>query len=320
MSIYRRKNSAYWLIDLDIPGFPRVRRPSGTTDEAEAQRIHDELKEKVLASPRSDGTMFGDFVMVWAATPDRGEPDLLAIKKFSRYYTDRPLAEVTRESLDKALRQFCTTPSTYTRYRNRLHAILQLAVDAGKLQTMPRLATWESKRRAPVRWLTQDEWRKFWAELPDHSKRICAFALATGLRRSNVLDLEWSAVDLERRIAWVHAIGTKANRNINVPLNDLAVEILRQCQGRHDTYVFTYQGSKVKDIRTSMRNAAKRAGIPHLGMHALRHTFATWHVMSGTPLSVLKELGSWASFSMVDNYTHLSVSHLAQYANNSLPK
>lgn len=320
MSIYQRNNSPIWYINIELVGLPRVRRSTGSTDQEEAQRIHDELVAELKTRSREVGTTWGYYVMQWSGKPDRGEPDLLAMGKFARFYEDRDVAEVTRESIDKALRSFCNTASTYTRYRNRIHAILQLAVDEGKLTTVPKLATWESKRKAPVRWLTQDEWRKFWTELPDHGKRICAFALATGLRRSNVLDLEWSAVDLERRVAWVYAHGTKANRNINVPLNDLAVEILRQCQGLHDTYVFTYRGRPVHDIRSSMRSAARRAGIPHLGMHALRHTFATWHVMSGTPLSVLKELGSWASFSMVNNYTHLSVSHLAQYANNSLPK
>lgn len=39
-----------------------------------------------------------------------------------------------------------------------------------------------------------------------------------------------------------------------------------------------------------------------------------WHVMSGTPMEVLKELGGWASLEMVLRYAHLSSEHLAQHA------
>jgi site-specific recombinase XerD len=45
----------------------------------------------------------------------------------------------------------------------------------------------------------------------------------------------------------------------------------------------------------------------------LRHTWASWHVQSGTPLHVLQELGAWESVEMVRKYAHLSSDHLTQY-------
>ena len=50
--------------------------------------------------------------------------------------------------------------------------------------------------------------------------------------------------------------------------------------------------------------------------HDLRHTWASWHVQSGTPLQVLQELGGWSSYEMVLRYAHLSAGHLADYAEN----
>jgi len=46
----------------------------------------------------------------------------------------------------------------------------------------------------------------------------------------------------------------------------------------------------------------------------LRHTWASWHVQNGTPLSVLQELGGWESPEMVRQYAHFSAEHLAPYA------
>jgi integrase len=57
--------------------------------------------------------------------------------------------------------------------------------------------------------------------------------------------------------------------------------------------------------------ALARAGIEKtFRWHDLRHTWASWHVQSGTPLQELMELGSWASYEMVLRYAHLAADHL----------
>ena len=45
-----------------------------------------------------------------------------------------------------------------------------------------------------------------------------------------------------------------------------------------------------------------------------RHTWASWHVQSGTPLFALQELGGWETEKMVRRYAHLAAEHLAMYA------
>ncbi|MDF1683450.1 MAG: tyrosine-type recombinase/integrase [Legionellaceae bacterium] len=47
----------------------------------------------------------------------------------------------------------------------------------------------------------------------------------------------------------------------------------------------------------------------------LRHTWASWHVQSGTSLQELQQLGGWSSFEMVLRYAHLSSDHLRSAAN-----
>ena len=59
------------------------------------------------------------------------------------------------------------------------------------------------------------------------------------------------------------------------------------------------------------KRALERAGIEKtFRWHDLRHTWASWHVQSGTPLQELMELGSWASYEMVLRYAHLAADHL----------
>ena len=82
--------------------------------------------------------------------------------------------------------------------------------------------------------------------------------------------------------------------------------------------MFTYKDKPVAKAGTlAWRKALKRAGIEHFRWHDLRHTWASWHVQNGTPLHILKELGGWASYEMVQRYAHLAPEHFAKFAGNS---
>jgi site-specific recombinase XerD len=65
-----------------------------------------------------------------------------------------------------------------------------------------------------------------------------------------------------------------------------------------------------------MRRKATRAELSDVSFHTLRHTWASWHVMAGTPLEVLQQLGGWSGMDMVLKYSHLAPGYLARYAGN----
>ena len=146
---------------------------------------------------------------------------------------------------------------------------------------------------------------------------IATFSLETGLRKANVIDMQWSQVDLERKcaVAWIHPEQSKNRKGIPVPLSDVAVSVIRSQVGKCQTHVFSYKGNPVTVVNTkAWKSALKRAGIDNFRWHDLRHTWASWHVQSGTPLNVLQELGAWESVEMVRRYAHLSADHLSAYA------
>lgn len=84
-----------------------------------------------------------------------------------------------------------------------------------------------------MRWLNKEEALRLLHALPTHQRQPARFALATGLRQANVLRLQWPDVDLGRRTAWVHADEAKGGEAIGVPLNDEAMSVLRDEQGKH---------------------------------------------------------------------------------------
>lgn len=72
-------------------------------------------------------------------------------------------------------------------------------------------------------------------------KSVVEFALATGLRRSNIINLEWQQIDMQRRVAWIHPEQSKSNQAIGVALNDTACRVLKRQIGSHHKWVFVYK-------------------------------------------------------------------------------
>lgn len=232
---------------------------------------------------------------------------------------DLTLGDVNRDAIDlltKKRLEDGVSHATVNRMLEVVRAILRRAErewewieKAPYIRMLP-----EPKRR--VRWLKREEAMRLIDCSPKHLKGLIRFSLATGLRKSNVTGLTWQQVDLERRVAWIHADQAKAGRSINVPLNDDALDVLNSQIGKHPEYVFVYRGKPLQETNTkAWKNALKRAGIQNFRWHDLRHTWASWHVQGGTPLAVLQELGGWESSEMVRRYAHLGCEHTAVYAN-----
>src|SRR3990167_1653816 len=94
-----------------------------------------------------------------------------------------------------------------------------------------------------------------------------------------------------------------------------AMEVLQRRAGRHPEHVFTFGSKPIEQVSTrAWRKALLRSGIKNFRWHDLRHTWASWHVQSGTSLQELQLLGGWSCFNMVLRYAHLSSNHLRDAA------
>ena len=209
-----------------------------------------------------------------------------------------------------------TSQTTVDRMLALVRSILRAAHEWGWLDALPPIKLAPPSPDDDYRWLTQDEAATLHDELAEHLRPPYLFALATGWREQNVLRLEWSRVDLARRVAWVGGRETKGKRAIGAPLNRDALAILKGQQGKHERWVFPSEDGTpyVRANNTGFKAAQRRAGIAPLRWHDLRHTWASWHVMAGTSLRSLMELGGWRSYKSVLRYAHLSPEHLAKDA------
>lgn len=174
-----------------------------------------------------------------------------------------------------------------------------------------------------VRWLTRAEAASLIAAASLHAKtpHLACFirlALNTGCRRGELLALEWSRVDMTRRVFLLEARHTKTAKRRSIPLNDDALSALgklRLWQHAHypgSDWVFpSGSGGHIRWLKTGFRNACKRSGISDFRVHDLRHTCASWLVMAGVDLYVVRDLLGHASITTTEKYAHLAPVRIA---------
>jgi integrase len=322
--LYKRGKS--WWIDFTAPNGQRIRRSAGTDDKSQAQELHDRLKaqawRQVQLGDRPAYT-WDDAGVRWLdekAHKASLSDDVQRLKWLQQFFRDVPLSDMKRSPIMEAIeiKRKESSSATANRYIALVRAILRQCVEWDWLDVAPTLRLYpEPKGR--VSWLTPEQANRLLEELPEHLRDMAEFTLATGLRRKNVMLLQWSQIDLKKRIAWIHPDEAKARKAIGVPLGKVALDVLHRRIGTNLTYVFTFNDHTVTDVTTkAWYKALERTGIQRgFRWHDLRHTWASWHAQNGTPLNVLQEMGGWSSPLMVQRYAHLSIEHLAAYADNT---
>ena len=321
MSLYRRGKT--WWISFTTPSGRRIRQSARTTSQKAAQEFHDTLKAecwRIQQLRQKARRTWQESVVHWLNEKE-GKADLIHDREkfrwLDQFFGDLYLDEITSDRIRAVAseKKLDTTPATANRYLALIRSILIAARDDWEwLDRAPRVRLYKEPTKR-VRWLTKDEARRLIGELPEHLADMAAFTLATGLRRANVTGLCWDSVDMDRRTAWVHPDQSKSRKAIAIPLNDDAIRILENWLGRHVLNVFIYQGRPIFQTSTkAWYSALERARIADFRWHDLRHSWASWHVQSGTSLAELMELGGWSSYSMVLRYAHLASGQLRNAA------
>lgn len=243
--------------------------------------------------------------------------DKAKIEWLKQHLSGRSLDAITRDEIKKigALKAEESSPATANRYLALIRAIFRRAATEWEWIDKPPFIRLYPEQTRRVRWLTPHQAQTLLDELPEHQVQPMLFALATGLRQSNVVGLKWEQVDLKRRTAWLHGEQVKNGEDLHISLNDAAMSVLYARRWVHKTYVFTYNGKPIKRLTTrAWYKALKRAGIENFRWHDLRHTWASWLVQEGVPLYAVQEMGGWKTIGMVRKYAHLSPAHNLHHA------
>lgn len=144
--------------------------------------------------------------------------------------------------------------------------------------------------------------------LQGETKAIFELAIETGMRRSEMLSLEWCNVDLKKLVAVL--TDTKNGESRAVPLSTTAIRVLRGLQrGIGEGKVFTITQSQLRDTWEAARTAA---GIPDIRLHDLRHEAASRLFEKGLNVMEAASVTGHKTLSMLKRYTHLNPTDIAK--------
>jgi integrase len=322
--LYRRKNSRYWWVNLRLPNGRRLCQSTGCVGRAEAEAFVISL-QSVLPNgsehPQAHSFAWPEAVARYleeCAEKKSLPDDRDHLKKLEPYLRSQRLEAINMSALQFFIRNRKETDGVSNATINRaleiVRRILNLAhQDWRWIRAVPKIRMLKEPRRR-VRFLRREEAGRLLDAMPTHKKPIVRFALATGCRAGEIFGLEWNRVDLARKVAWLDHGATKSGEGRGIPLNADAVAALQSTFGQHPRWCFTFAARRIQKSSTAWDRARRRAGIEDFRFHDLRHTWASWHVQSGTSLPELMELGGWKSYEMVLRYAHLAPEKLSSVA------
>lgn len=220
---------------------------------------------------------------------------------------------------DSAKRPQNVSTATVNRYAAVLSHVCTVAVNEWELlESNPFQKIKKRKEpRGRTRFLSDEERKVLLAICYEsHYKPlylIVVLALSTGARKSEIMNLEWTNIDMER--ARIVLYETKNGECRALPLTGHAYELMQEHMKvrRLDTnLVFpSLKGDKPYEIKKSWEGALKKANINDFRFHDLRHSAASYLAMNGATLAEIAEILGHKTLAMVKRYAHLSEQHTA---------
>jgi integrase len=243
-----------------------------------------------------------------------------AAKRLYEAFGDIAMTAITPASIEAYNRQRAAAgaaPATIRRELGVLSAAARWCQQAlGWQVTDPTTGRRPPATPGRLRWLSREEADRLIAAARQSTSHALAdfitLALHTGMRRGELLGLEWERVDLGRACLYLDTQHQKNRQRSTIPLNSAArAALIRlgQFRAQHcpaSPWVFCHaDGRRIQKFRHSFTHACEQAGITDFTIHDLRHTCASWLVQAGVPIAEVCALLRHGDIRMTMRYAHL---------------
>ena len=312
MALYQR--GRIWYADYYAHG-ERLQESTGTANRREAEKFLalriSEVQRGVFVKPvNTTLPELGERYIEYAKLHKRSwKRDVQMLGNLQAFFGPAKLRDITPLQVEEYQRERVkeVSPATSNREMALLKHMFNMAERWGQHQgTNPvRLVKFLPEDNLRVETVTEAEERRLLLASPPYLRDMILFAINTGLRTSDIFNLEWKEVDIEHRR--LKKIVKKNLRPLSLPLNDTAFGILDARRGnQHGPYVFynPMTGDKFKDVKGAIAAAVKRAGLGKVTWHMFRHTFASWLTREGVDIVTVKELLGHSNISTTMRYAH----------------
>ncbi len=307
------KNKNGYLVDLHVSrGASRIRKTFPNyklAKQFEDKMRGDFLTGKFVPEVKRDNISFDDFCEEWFSL--HAKNNLMGqyrskLDMIKRSFVGKRLRDITSKNIEeyKASLVDQVKPSSINRYLTIIKSIFSKAIEWGRLTVSP--ASKVKKLREDnqrTRYLTEEEIRRLYLSATPKVSEFLTLALNTGMRRSNLVNLQWEDIDFKQGV--MHVLKTKSGKGYDVPINNDVRKLL-------EPKFHSNKIGKVLDsvnLRKDFEAVVKNSGITDFKLHDLRHTFASYLAMKGVDLYTISQLLGHSDIKMTQRYAHLSPNH-----------
>lgn len=325
----RQLPSGNWFVQLRIDGKSiSITEPTERAAVAKAMAIKDgivqaksvPMGEKTLAQAidlwiqDNEYRLSPSTIRGYVTCRDNGFKTLMSMK----------CGKITDKVIATAINNECRNYSAKTvvnRWRF-IAQVLEWATDQRFEPSLPQVVV------EPSDFLDQDELNTFLEAIKGTKVEITALLAISSLRRSEMAALDWDRGDIDLKNRWIHVRGAvvpdknhkmvakKTNKNStsrrDVPMIDPLYEALSAVENKTGRVVPEHPATML----TRINKACRDAGVPEVGCHGLRHSFASLCHILHVPAAVAMEIGGWADRATMDRiYTHVSKRTKNSYEN-----
>jgi integrase len=333
-SIFKR--GKIWWTQVCVDG--RVIRQSSKSEKYEvAKRMRDKLLGQrargELGGHDARLTVNGLLDHFVKCLTVRVRPETLKIQKLVVDANIRPYfgalkgEKVTTETL-LGYRKYRTDQgakaSTVNRELSLLRNCLRTAARATppllSLTAIPRFPITNEDSCARQGFLEDDAFERLTAELPAYLVPIAVVGYQTGIRKGELLKLEWEQIDFQARVIRLYRGATKSGDPRTVPMIGGMHSVLAAAKAYRDelwpesSWVFHRLGERLKDFRGAWNSACGRAGLDGLQFHDLRRSGVRNLSRAGVPERVIMAITGHKTRAMFDRYNIVSESDLTDAA------
>jgi len=313
-SVYQRRLGGSWTIDYRDENGRRIQKviPHAVTEEETRFALRQE-KAKVFdrifgVERRIKKIGFSEFAQVYLQdyimiSRQNFKSDVYRLEKLKEFFKDTELRKITPlmiERFRKSRLKKGNAKSTCNRYLALLKKLFSVAIEEEFADTNPvkKVKFFSEKDTMRETVLTRRGEERLLEECSERLRPVVLTALYAGMRKSEILGLRWSCVNLTKRV--IRAEKTKSGKMRFIPINDMLFDelhTLKKENGKGEL-VFPY-----RSVRTAFENARGRAKL-NIRFHDLRHTFASRLIERGVDVETVRDLLGHHSITVTQRYTH----------------
>lgn len=234
---------------------------------------------------------------------------------FARHYQDRPLNDINEQDIKAYVYKIVKSgksPSYQNQVINAIKFYYEQVLDMP--QRFYEIDRPNKERKLPLVMSEQEVTRLFDAVKNLKHKAILITMYSCGLRISELLNLQLTDIQSDRKLVLVREAKGKKDRT--TVLATTTLELLRKYYQEYRPRVYLFEGGpgvpySSKSVSNILKRALYKAGINiQATPHTLRHSFATHLLENGTDLRYIQVLLGHNSPKTTEIYAHVSTKYL----------